>query len=266
MHAKAITTLNSERVLAATKQLTDSHIQRPKPILQQTKALRKELRTSISRNLTHENIYTVPNILTFSRLVATPVIGYLIIHDAHAWATGLLFYAGVTDLIDGWIARKWNQQTVVGTVIDPLADKALMAVLTVCLAVHGGLPGVYDSDAQSSHVDEQQLGLQHLYWAVMHPSQSLLSTIATLRCLHPSRSHAIGTSLCPAQRFTRLVFRNSIPFCSCCSGASYLWTRKAVKILGSDSEQRKRQILVRGRLIIGACFTSVGGLALWLES
>lgn len=50
------------------------------------------------------------------------------------------------------------------------------------------------------------------------------------------------------------------------SGASYLWTKNAVKILGPDSEERKKLILVNGRLIIGASFASVGGLALWLES
>lgn len=59
-------------------------------------------------------------------------------HDA--WATGLFLYAGVTDLVDGWIARRWNLQTVIGTVIDPMADKMLMTVLTVCLAVNGALP------------------------------------------------------------------------------------------------------------------------------
>lgn len=50
-------------------------------------------------------------------------------------------YAGITDLVDGWIARKWNLQTVVGTVIDPMADKTLMTILTVCLAIKGALPG-----------------------------------------------------------------------------------------------------------------------------
>lgn len=89
----------------------------------------------------HENIYTVPNILTASRLVAAPFIGYCILHDHHTWALGLFAYAGITDLLDGWIARKWNQGTVVGTVIDPMADKALMTVLTVALAVKGALPG-----------------------------------------------------------------------------------------------------------------------------
>jgi phosphatidylglycerophosphate synthase len=90
----------------------------------------------------HENIYTVPNILTATRLIAAPVIGYLVLHDYHAWAVGLFAYAGITDLVDGWIARKWKLQTVVGTVIDPMADKTLMTILTVCLAMKGALPGI----------------------------------------------------------------------------------------------------------------------------
>ena len=65
------------------------------------------------------------------------------LHDYHAWAVGLFAYAGITDLVDGWIARKWNLQTVIGTVIDPMADKTLMTILTVCLAIKGALPGTF---------------------------------------------------------------------------------------------------------------------------
>ncbi|KAI6375735.1 hypothetical protein MCOR25_002897 [Pyricularia grisea] len=90
--------------------------------------------------LARENIYTIPNILTASRLVIAPFIGYCIVHDYHATALGLFAYAGVSDLLDGWIARRWNQGTVVGTIIDPMADKMLMMVLTVSLAVKGALP------------------------------------------------------------------------------------------------------------------------------
>ena len=43
-------------------------------------------------------------------------------------------------MVDGWIARKWGLQTVLGTVIDPMADKALMTVVTVTLAMKGALP------------------------------------------------------------------------------------------------------------------------------
>ncbi|TLS28672.1 hypothetical protein PpBr36_00523 [Pyricularia pennisetigena] len=90
--------------------------------------------------LARENIYTIPNILTASRLVIAPFIGYCIVNDYHATALGLFAYAGVSDLLDGWIARRWNQGTVVGTIIDPMADKMLMMVLTVSLAVKGALP------------------------------------------------------------------------------------------------------------------------------
>lgn len=88
----------------------------------------------------HENIYTVPNILTFSRLLAAPVVGYLLVHGYHGPALSLLAYAGITDLIDGHIARRYNLQTVVGTIIDPMADKILMTISVVCLALNGSLP------------------------------------------------------------------------------------------------------------------------------
>ncbi|KAL2039127.1 hypothetical protein N7G274_008176 [Stereocaulon virgatum] len=114
--------------------LFDNDPRRPEP--QESKK-----KTPLSTLLpSHENIYTLPNILTLSRLIAAPVVGYLIIHDLHIPALSLFIYAGVTDLVDGWIARRWDLQTVVGTVIDPMADKALMTVVTVCLAVKGVLP------------------------------------------------------------------------------------------------------------------------------
>ena len=88
----------------------------------------------------HENIYTLPNFLTFTRLLAAPAVGYLLVHDQHIPALALFVYAGVTDLVDGWIARKWGSTTVVGTVIDPMADKALMTIVTVGLGWKGVLP------------------------------------------------------------------------------------------------------------------------------
>ncbi len=104
-------------------------------------ALRKML-PGMTKATKHENIYTIPNILTASRLVAAPFIGYCILHDYHAWTLGLFAYAGITDALDGWIARRWNLGTVVGTIIDPMADKTLMTVLTVALAVKEALPGM----------------------------------------------------------------------------------------------------------------------------
>lgn len=101
----------------------------------------KRILSKIPLAKVHENIYTVPNILTFSRLIAAPLVGYLLVHHHHAAALSLFAYAGITDLIDGYIARRYQLQTVVGTIIDPMADKLLMTIGVACLAVNGSLPG-----------------------------------------------------------------------------------------------------------------------------
>lgn len=91
---------------------------------------------------THENIYTLPNFLTLTRLIAAPAVGYLLAYGQYHTALGLFLYAGITDLVDGWIARRWNMQTVLGTIVDPMADKALMTIVVVVLGVKGALPGM----------------------------------------------------------------------------------------------------------------------------
>lgn len=87
-----------------------------------------------------ENIYTLPNLLTVSRIAACPVLGWAVLHGDFRLATGILVYAGATDWIDGYIARRWKQQSVLGTILDPAADKALVTTLTVTLAMSHLLP------------------------------------------------------------------------------------------------------------------------------
>ncbi|OAG39604.1 hypothetical protein AYO21_06248 [Fonsecaea monophora] len=97
----------------------------------------------LPRSLTtqmHENIYTLPNALTFSRLLAAPLVGYFVLQHEALMALGLFAYAGITDLVDGWLARRMDAQTVVGTVIDPMADKILMTTCVVTLTANGTLP------------------------------------------------------------------------------------------------------------------------------
>ena len=83
----------------------------------------------------------MPNLLTLSRLLSAPGIGYLLLTHQYPFALGLFVYAGATDLIDGWLARRWKQESVVGSVLDPAADKALMLAGVVGLAWTGALPG-----------------------------------------------------------------------------------------------------------------------------
>ena len=103
----------------------------------------RQFSTPVPKVEKRENIYTIPNVLTFSRILSTPIIAYLILHDKPYLATGLLLYAGMTDLIDGWIARRYNLKSVVGTVIDPMADKFLVITLTGALAYAGAMPGMH---------------------------------------------------------------------------------------------------------------------------
>lgn len=107
---------------------------------ERTQAVRAKVRSSLTGLTPHENIYNLPNFLTLTRLVAAPATAYLVLHDQHTLALGLFAYAGITDLIDGWMARKWKLQTVAGSVMDPMADKALMIIVTVTLAVKGAIP------------------------------------------------------------------------------------------------------------------------------
>ncbi|EGN96998.1 hypothetical protein SERLA73DRAFT_185266 [Serpula lacrymans var. lacrymans S7.3] len=108
--------------------------------------------TSLSRSQKHhdaegqhkptirENIYTIPNLLTTSRILACPVLGWSILHDDFYFATGLLLYAGLSDLLDGYLARRFKMQSVLGTILDPAADKTLMTTLTVALTMKELLP------------------------------------------------------------------------------------------------------------------------------
>lgn len=88
----------------------------------------------------HENIYTLPNFLTVTRLISAPAIGYLVVQGQTTWALSLFAYSCITDYVDGFIARKYNLQTVVGSVIDPMADKFLMMSLAGTLAISGDIP------------------------------------------------------------------------------------------------------------------------------
>ena len=91
----------------------------------------------------YENIYTIPNALTLSRIIMSPVIGICIIEQSFSLALGLLVATGLTDALDGWIARRFNMQSAIGSVLDPAADKILMSILVISLVYVGSLSSNY---------------------------------------------------------------------------------------------------------------------------
>lgn len=85
-------------------------------------------------NIYRENIFTIPNVLSITRIFCTPLLGYWVYTAAFTPALGLFAFAAVSDLLDGQIARRWpSQQSMAGTVLDPLADKLLVGTLFLTL-------------------------------------------------------------------------------------------------------------------------------------
>jgi CDP-diacylglycerol---glycerol-3-phosphate 3-phosphatidyltransferase len=86
---------------------------------------------------------TLPDQLTLARALAVPVVVVLYAwnFDNHAyWATIVFAVAMATDQIDGWLARRWNQTSNFGALLDPIADKVLVMVALVMLVAEGVAP------------------------------------------------------------------------------------------------------------------------------
>jgi cardiolipin synthase len=81
---------------------------------------------------------TLANVLTILRMAVIPFFIMAVGFNRSGWALGLFVAAGVTDLLDGLIARVWKQQTTVGAVLDPMADKLLLTAAFVMLALPEG--------------------------------------------------------------------------------------------------------------------------------
>jgi cardiolipin synthase len=92
----------------------------------------------------------LPNLLTYGRIVAVPaVVGCMYwqsLHggDALRWvALSIFIVAGVTDVLDGYFARMWGQQSSFGRMLDPIADKLLVASCLLMLAADGTINGLW---------------------------------------------------------------------------------------------------------------------------
>lgn len=84
-------------------------------------------------------IFSIPNLLSFFRLALIPVyiITYINAEEWYEYAVsgGILAVSCLTDMVDGMIARKCNMITTLGKILDPIADKATQFALTVCLSI-----------------------------------------------------------------------------------------------------------------------------------
>ncbi|MES9995048.1 CDP-alcohol phosphatidyltransferase family protein [Desulfovibrio aminophilus] len=87
-----------------------------------------------------EDNWTIPNLLTISRILLTPAFVVAFIGHRFDLAWGLFALAGLTDALDGLLARLLHQRTRLGGMLDPLADKILLVTSYICLSMAGFLP------------------------------------------------------------------------------------------------------------------------------
>ncbi|MBF4692935.1 CDP-diacylglycerol--glycerol-3-phosphate 3-phosphatidyltransferase [Fusibacter ferrireducens] len=82
----------------------------------------------------------VPNLLTVFRILLVPIFIFTYLQDHNAIALTVFIIAGLTDLLDGYIARKYHLITTIGTLLDPLADKLMLLSVLTCMAMKNVLP------------------------------------------------------------------------------------------------------------------------------
>ncbi len=101
---------------------------------------KKSLKESIAELFV--DVWNVPNVLTMLRILLIPVFVVLHAKGMSKWALAVFLLASLTDFLDGYLARKNNQITAFGKLMDPLADKVMVCTALLCQAIGGVLPWV----------------------------------------------------------------------------------------------------------------------------
>lgn len=87
-----------------------------------------------------QELRSIPNLLSILRLALVPVFLVLLLNDQFVWALVVLAVASFTDWLDGFIARKFNQITELGKVLDPAADRLYIFASLIGLTINGNIP------------------------------------------------------------------------------------------------------------------------------
>jgi CDP-diacylglycerol--glycerol-3-phosphate 3-phosphatidyltransferase len=87
--------------------------------------------------------WTIPNILTLLRLLAAPGVAVMFLYFARPWADWLalvlFLLAAITDFFDGYLARLWKQESRIGAMLDPIADKAMVVIALLVITGYSGM-------------------------------------------------------------------------------------------------------------------------------
>ncbi len=87
-----------------------------------------------------KRFWTVPNLLSLIRIAMVPLFAWCFFASSRTLAMGIFLAAGVTDVVDGYIARRFDQISVWGRILDPMADKLMVFAALICLTAVGTIP------------------------------------------------------------------------------------------------------------------------------
>ncbi|WP_372433613.1 CDP-alcohol phosphatidyltransferase family protein [Hoyosella rhizosphaerae] len=91
--------------------------------------------------ITTDRIFTVPNVLSLMRLAGVPIfLVLLLVYELDGWALIILVFSGISDWLDGKLARLLNQTSKLGAILDPLADRLYMFVIPIAFAWRDFIP------------------------------------------------------------------------------------------------------------------------------
>lgn len=94
----------------------------------------KKPKATIRSKLTKDQVLTIPNILSFARLAMIPLIVWLYcVERSTLWTLAVVLLSGITDIVDGFIARRFHMTSDLGKALDPIADKLTQMTLLICL-------------------------------------------------------------------------------------------------------------------------------------
>ncbi|MCW1250534.1 CDP-alcohol phosphatidyltransferase family protein [Acaricomes phytoseiuli] len=89
----------------------------------------------------HRRIFTVPNVLTVVRFLGVPLFVWLVLSEReYGWGVVVLVVMGSTDWIDGYVARRFDQASALGLILDPLADRIALITVAITLAIAQIIP------------------------------------------------------------------------------------------------------------------------------
>ena len=91
-----------------------------------------------------DRVWTVPNFISLARLACAPVVWWLLFVAEEPWPAAILLgILGASDWVDGWIARRFNQGSALGKVLDPVADRILLLSGVLALLIDNSIPRWY---------------------------------------------------------------------------------------------------------------------------